>query len=255
MRTDLLAPAEEPGLWTPPAPGTRLVRGRGFTLVVRHESGTAERVRVTPGAVPAALEEARRLARAAGVTEVVWWVGELTPPGTADALLRCGLIPYVEEPVLISLTIDRPPPAVPEVDVRRVADLETYREALEVNWDAWGMPREARERRRASAPEAWESQEASGVIEHHLARLAGRPAGFGRLVATGAAGVLMGGSVAPWARGRGVYRALVRARWEATVARGTPCLVTSAGAMSAPVLARLGFARIGEVRLLRDPVV
>jgi len=158
--------------------------------------------------------------------------------------VRGGLIPYVEEPLLISLTIDRPPPAVPEVDVRRVADMETYREALEVDWDAWGMPREA-----------WESQEASGVIEHHLARLGGRPAGFGRLVATGAAGVLMGGSVAPWARGRGVYRALVRARWEATVARGTPRLVTSAGAMSAPVLVRLDFARIGEVRLLRDPFV
>lgn len=117
------------------------------------------------------------------------------------------------------------------------------------------MPEAARERRRAPAAASWESQEASGVIEHHLARVDGRPAGFGRLVATGPAGVLMGGSVAPWARGRGAYRALMRSRWEASVARGTPRLVTSAGAMSAPVLARLGFARIGEVHLLRDPAV
>ena len=59
---------------------------------MRHERGTAERVRVAPGAVPAALEEAPRPARV----------------------------------------------AVPGVDALRVADLETYREALEE--DGWCPP-------------------------------------------------------------------------------------------------------------------
>jgi hypothetical protein len=66
---------------------------------------------------------------------------------------------------------------------------------------------------------------------------------------------LMGGTVLPEARGRGVYRALVRARWNYAVARGTPLLVTQAGPMSAPILGRLGFETHGELRLLDDPGV
>jgi hypothetical protein len=67
-----------------------------------------------------------------------------------------------------------------------------------------------------------------------------------------AAAILMGGSVLPAARGRGVYTSLVHARWQDAVDRGTPRLVVSAGAMSAPILERLGFEPIGQVRLLRD---
>src|SRR4051812_49541331 len=47
---------------------------------------------------------------------------------------------------------------------------------------------------------------------------------------------LLGGNVAVHARGRGVYRALVRARWEEAVRRGTPALVVQAGAKSRPIL-------------------
>ena len=253
MDAALLAPAEEPGLWTPPSPGTHVVAGAGFSLIARHERATVEGVRLQEAAVGAAVAEARALARTRGVTEVVWWVGELSrPAGLAERLLAEGLVPYADEPLLVTLTVDRPPPAPAGVEVSRVSDLDAYREAIEVDWDAWDMPEDARARRRAAAAAAWEVQEASGCIEHHVARIEGRAAGFSRLVATGAAGVLMGGAVAPRARGRGAYRALVRARWEASAARGTPRLVTAAGAMSAPVLERLGFERIGEVRLLVD---
>jgi hypothetical protein len=67
-----------------------------------------------------------------------------------------------------------------------------------------------------------------------------------------AAGILMGGSTLPAARGRGVYTSLVHARWDATVARGVPRLAVSAGRMSGPILERLGFEPIGKVVLLRD---
>ena len=56
----------------------------------------------------------------------------------------------------------------------------------------------------------------------------------------------------PEARGRGAYRALVRARWEHAAERGTPLLVVQAGAMSGPVLTRLGFETHGELGLLVD---
>jgi ribosomal protein S18 acetylase RimI-like enzyme len=63
---------------------------------------------------------------------------------------------------------------------------------------------------------------------------------------------LFGGSTLPEARGRGAYRALVAARWEDAVARGTPILVTQAGPMSRPILAQLGFREVCEIRILLD---
>jgi GNAT superfamily N-acetyltransferase len=63
---------------------------------------------------------------------------------------------------------------------------------------------------------------------------------------------LMGGAVLPAFRGRGVYRALVRRRWDHAIARGTPLLVVQAGAMSAPVLDGLGFVRHGDLHLFVD---
>lgn len=256
MRETLLAPAEEPGLWTPPGARTRLIDGGGFTLVARHERATVEGIRLDAGTVPAAVARARALARRHGMAEVVWWVGELSRPmGLAGVLAGEGLVPFDEEPLLVTLTIDRAPERPEGVEVRPVEDLATFRLALEVDWEAWDIPEEARERRRASAEADWERARAGGIVALHLAYVDGRPAGFSRLVALPAAGVLMGGAVVPWARGRGAYRALVRARWDASVARGVPRLVTSAGAMSRPVLERLGFTRLGEVRLLRDPLL
>ena len=58
--------------------------------------------------------------------------------------------------------------------------------------------------------------------------------------------------VKPEARGRGAYRALVDARWEAAAERGTPALVTQAGAMSKPILERLGFRGVCEITILLD---
>jgi hypothetical protein len=62
------------------------------------------------------------------------------------------------------------------------------------------------------------------------------------------------GAVLEEARGQGVYKALVSARWEAAVARGTPALTVQAGRMSRPILARLGFQDLGQAHLYVDTV-
>ena len=73
------------------------------------------------------------------------------------------------------------------------------------------------------------------------------------LAAFGGAGInLFGGSVLPEARGKGVYRALTFARWDAAVERGTPALTVQAGKMSMPILERLGFERVGYARVFVD---
>ena len=63
---------------------------------------------------------------------------------------------------------------------------------------------------------------------------------------------LLNCAVLPELRGRGAYRALVRARWDHAAARGTPLLVVQAGDLSAPVLDRLGFVRRAVVKLYVD---
>ena len=86
----------------------------------------------------------------------------------------------------------------------------------------------------------------------YLAYVDGRPVARGS-AAFGERGVtLFGGSTLPEARGRGAYRAVVAARWEDAVARGTPLLVTQAGPMSRPILGRLGFREVCEIRILVD---
>src|SRR5581483_138896 len=80
----------------------------------------------------------------------------------------------------------------------------------------------------------------------------------GELVGAGAASpssrgmLLWGGSVREDARGRGCYRALVRARWDEAVRRGTPALTVCANDRSSPILAKLGFERVLELHRLED---
>ena len=81
----------------------------------------------------------------------------------------------------------------------------------------------------------------------------GRPAGTALAVPTDRGVFLIGGSTAEWARGRGVYRALVRARWDYAVGRGTPALVTHAMPdTSYPILRRMGFEEVCAIRRLED---
>jgi len=89
-------------------------------------------------------------------------------------------------------------------------------------------------------------------VAEAVAVMDGRIVGAGTSTYLDRAVTLNGGSVAPDARGHGAYRALVRARWEDAVARGTPVLITQAGRMSAPILERLGFEEIARMHILID---
>jgi GNAT superfamily N-acetyltransferase len=61
-----------------------------------------------------------------------------------------------------------------------------------------------------------------------------------------------GGSVRPKFRGRGVYRALVAARLEIARRAGVEGLCVWGGEMSGPILARLGFEKVGWRRFYVD---
>lgn len=87
-----------------------------------------------------------------------------------------------------------------------------------------------------------------------VAYVDGVPVGSGGCWYAGTCTYLSGSGVLEEFRGRGVYRALVRARWDDTVVRGHPALVIQAGRMSKPILERLGFETVCEVRAFIDHV-
>jgi GNAT superfamily N-acetyltransferase len=251
MRTRMLEVAEEPGLWIPRDPLGETIVGDGYCVIRWQRRATVEHIRL--GEPEAALAEVRALAQERRIEEVTWWVGELsTPVGLAARLLELGLAPDPETPTLTSLSIASRPAGEPSIEVLRVASFEDYLRAVEVDWEVWNLPADDREERRAAAATHWQAIVADGRTSQFLALLDGEPAGFGRVVFTPTAGLLLGGSVLPDARGRGVYTALVHARWDEAVERHTPRLVVGAGHMSAPILERLGFERLGQIHLLRD---
>jgi GNAT superfamily N-acetyltransferase len=248
----LLELAEEPGLWLPPEPGHDVVVADGYCLVFYGRSAWVHRIRLDDAGVERAVAEVRALVRERGLDEVSWWCGERSTPAHLPALLEGHGVGPDEPAEMTTLTIGSTPAGTPGVEVRKVESADDYLTALELDSAAFDVPPGERRERRAAAREAWPVIAADGRTSVHLAYLDGAAVGFGRSVLAPSAALLLGGATAQEARGRGVYTALVHARWRHAVERGVPRLVVAAGPMSAPILARLGFEQLGRVRLLRD---
>ncbi|HWB23563.1 MAG TPA: GNAT family N-acetyltransferase [Gaiellaceae bacterium] len=256
MESTLIELAEEPGLWIPPDPSHDVIVGDGYSMVVSTTYASVERIRLDVADVPTAFETVRAIGRQHGVGRITWWVGDRSTPGELAArLIELGLEPDPNTPTLTSLTIDREPggePAMEGVTVRHVTSAADYLRAMEINWEVWDVPAGERQDRRRAKNAAWPALADSDRSRHYLAELDGEPVGFARAIFTPHGALLMGGAVLPAARGHGVYTALVHARWRDAVAFGAPRIVVSAGHMSAPILERLGFTRIGGVKLFVD---
>jgi GNAT superfamily N-acetyltransferase len=98
-------------------------------------------------------------------------------------------------------------------------------------------------RRRADAASTFERRLARPGGEW-LALLDGEPVAWASAIAGPRGLYLAGGATLPAARGRGCYRALVRARWDEAVRRGTPALAVGAQDSSRPILERCGFEAV-----------
>jgi predicted N-acetyltransferase YhbS len=185
-----------------------------------------------------------------------WWLGPSTVPADLpERLIALGLSePLDEVPKVLALALaEEPAPPPEEVDVRIAETYDDYVAAREVQWDAFHVPEERRARQRAHLEKEYEEAIRFDVPVTFVAELEGRVAATAMAIPSDRGVFLIAGSTAPWARGRGLYRALVHARWEFGVARGTPALVTQADpATSYPILKRLGFEDVCEVRRLED---
>jgi GNAT superfamily N-acetyltransferase len=150
--------------------------------------------------------------------------------------------------------LEEPKPGPPDVEARLAATFAEYQAGLRVGHEAFEMSSEDRAAMEAHERETWGFEQSWGVFRTFVAVVGGEVVGKGAAIHGANAAWLVGGSTRADMRGRGVYRALVRARWDAAVAHDTHALTVTAGRMSRPILERLGFVTVGWVDCLLDRV-
>jgi predicted N-acetyltransferase YhbS len=209
---------------------------------------------VAGGEVEALLAKTRSLIPAEKLT--TWWIGPSARPLDIVARLEeLGLRdPHDRVSQLFSLVRTEEPEAIPAgIEVRRVETYDDFAAAREVQWEAFETPEERRAKPRLRLREDFDESMQIGVPVGFVASLDNRPAASAMSIPSSRGVFLIAGAVAPWARGRGLYRALVRARWDDAVERGTPALITQANPeTSYPILRRLGFEEVCAIRRLED---
>lgn len=204
--------------------------------------------------VAAAVEASRELARKHRKGGLAWWIAP-EHDHLAESLEDQGLVNEDTpgfEAVENAMALVEPPTGrpAPDVDVTAIETFEDYLAASRLGEEIFGMP--------AVPDDELEERfvEMRGIpsVRSFLARVDGRAVGSAFAVA-GYSGVnLFGGGVHPDARGRGVYGALLHARWRFAVEAGTPALTVQAGRMSRPICERFGFVFIEPVRVFVDPL-
>ena len=242
--------AEYPNSFGPLARGDERIDTGRYTLCLGAGStwNTVQRQRFPLEQVDDVLAEVRAELRARGRTRTQWEVGSSAPPGLVEALLERGLVPD-KDPYAVALVLTEEPPAIaPAFTARRVDTFEEFEAAVQVQWEAFAATPEEIDEARRLLPERFRDS----VNLRHAVWLDGEIVCTGTAAPTEHGLLLYGGATLARARGRGAYRALIRARWDDAVALGTPALITQGGSMSRPILERLGFERIGEVHMLLD---
>jgi hypothetical protein len=212
-----------------------------------HTYAAVEAIRLRADEVDEAVADVGAFLAASGTRRASWWLTERsTPADLEERLLARGLTRNDADYLHAAMALTAPPPAA-AIDARPVANFAEFVEARRVGIAAFADANIS------------EPTEAELAVEYErdlqplfAAWVDGRIASVGRAIFTPAGAYLMGGATAEWARGRGAYRAVVRARWDAAVERGTPALAVGAGSMSRPILERLGFEQVLQFRRLEQ---
>ena len=225
--------AEYPNSFGPLGPGDERIDTDRYTLCLGAGASwnTVQRQRFPVADLDEVLEEVRTTLRKRGRTKTQWEVGSSAPAGLVDALLERGLA-RDRDPYAVALFLTHePPPGPPNAVARRVETFEDFVAACEVQWEAFEASPEEIEEARAVLESRWRDS----PIFRHAVWLDGEIVCTGTAAPTPQGLLLFGGATLPRARGRGAYRALVRARWDDAVSRASPALITQGGSMSRPM--------------------
>lgn len=224
-----------------PAPGRRLRVGDAYTVTaeVGHTWTAVERIRLRADEVEAAVRDVDAFMRDAGTVRASWWVCERSTPDDVEArLLAAGCYVVPADYLNAAMVLTREPPATPGIEARRIETFDEFVQSRLLQREVFT----------STSVEDFEAEWEQLPDPVFAAWIDGRMASVGRVVFTRVGGYLMSGATAEWARGRGAYRAVVRARWDEAVRRGTPALAVGAGTMSRPILERLGFEQVLQFR-------
>jgi GNAT superfamily N-acetyltransferase len=216
-----------------------------------------ERVRLAPGQVAEAVAEVRDLLRARGRTQAAWTV-DAACTELYGQLVGLAMTPYTDpplEPRCSCMALVQPPDwsVNPRVIVREATDLQDFLAVAELSASEFGISGADRDGFVQGLRVRYElHRQGRWHMSTYLAFIDGELVGEAQAAVTASGTNLSGSSVLRSARGQGVYRALVAARWNEAVERGRPALTVQASAMSRPILERLGFQTVGTQLLLRD---
>jgi hypothetical protein len=253
MNDRVLALAADPNTHTPLRDGEERIVDPRFVIWIGPGEGpgwtSVQRLRFEAEEVDTVIATVRELLLERGRDACAWEIGSTaTPPGLADMLIARGMEWAEHDSHQAGMVLDHEPEAgPPEVDVRVAETLEDYIMSEAIANLAFG----------GTAPSdehvtALYERHNPDVSRRYIASIDGVDIGTASATFVPDGVVLNAGSTLPDHRGRGAYRALVRARWDDAVAAGTPVLVTQAGEMSRPILERLGFRQICTVLALVD---
>lgn len=206
--------------------------------------GRACRPRFDPASADERIAGVRAWFRDRGRSSFTWMVGQsATPSDLVERLLATGARREADnQGDATGLVLDVEPPALTGIEVRRVRDLDDFRAVRRIDAEAFDVPDEVLRGLLERSDADYEASLAFAALQVFVALLDGEPAAYGNLAFLMAGPpLLVGGGTRVAARGRGLYRALVRARWDAAVAAGHRSLITQASPQSEPILRRLGF--------------
>jgi GNAT superfamily N-acetyltransferase len=215
-------------------------------------------IRCRPDEADEVIREARALI--APRHQAVMWLldPETEPPDFGDHLETHGIHYDGDEAAVMVLPIDAAAEAQEVAGLEildGLADLDAFRSADTVNAEAFeSEPRGDDPERIAMLERRRLSNLAAGNRRLLLATVDGEPAGSaGLTLFPPAAAILNGGAVRPKFRGRGIYHALVAARLKVARDAGVDGgLTVWGGHMSAPILTKLGFEKVGWRRFYLD---
>ncbi|HLW48141.1 MAG TPA: GNAT family N-acetyltransferase [bacterium] len=205
----------------------------------------------SPGRGDAGAADHPSVARQTGVIE--WKVyGYDLPPDLGSRLAAAGFEPDETETLVIFDLADDlredPHPAAAgatAVEVRRVTDMAGVAEAAETARIAFRRD----EHWQAARTQQYQQRLTDPTLGLYVAYVDGRPVASARaeFPAQRSFVGLWGGGTIPEYRGRGIYRALVRARADDARRRGYPYLRVDARETSRPILERLGFLPLTSI--------
>jgi hypothetical protein len=225
----------------PPAGEQRLADDRliaSFGQAADPQMNVVSRLRLEPAGVAEAVEDVRGWYRRLGRRACTWEVTTAsTPPDLHQRLVALGMRPDDEPHMLALACTEEPRSDTPGVTVEAVRTDDQLALVSSIFREDDGF----------DPPEEW-----LRAAPRWLARVDGEAVATADITEMDTAVFLGGAVTVPRARGRGAYRALVAARWQEAVRLGKPVLVTQSEPMSQPILTRLGFRVVGEIRVLVD---